>query len=85
MSSVKLLKKRVKGMVYEVLNDCDYVIVNEGKNADAAESLIDEAVEFHNDMVTKINAAKNKSDFKAITEEVDKKAIDFVKKLNALN
>jgi hypothetical protein len=85
MSSIKLLKKKVKRMVYEVLDDCDYIIVNDGKKADNADKLIDEAVDFHDQMVKKIAAAKNRADFKAVKEELDKKEEDFVKKLNALN
>jgi hypothetical protein len=85
MASKRLLKKRVRNMVFEVLNDCDYVIVNDGKNADKADKLIDEAVDFHDDIIAKINAAKEKKDFNTIREALDKGSEDFVKKLNDLN
>ncbi len=71
-------------MVYEILNECDYVIVSEGKNADAADKLIDEAVDFHNQMNEKITGANSKIEFRGIVEEIEKKSEDFVKKLNSL-
>ena len=84
MASKKDLKKRVKRMVYEVLNDCDYVIVNDGKNADKADQLSDDAVDFHDEVIAKINAAKSKKELNAIVETLKKGGEDFVKKLNAL-
>jgi len=83
MASKKLLKKRVKRIVYEVLDSCDYHIVNEHPKADEADSLIDEAVDFHDGIVNKINEANSKKEFKAITEEVDKANRTFTDKLNS--
>lgn len=84
MASKKLLKKRVKRKVYEVLDTCDYHIVNEHPSADAADKLIDEAVDFHDKMVFRINNANNKKDFNEISSEVDKAIVDFTEKLNGL-
>ena len=84
MASKKVLKKRVKGMVFEILNECDFIVINDGKNADKADSLMDEAVDFHDDVISKINVAKTKKEFNAIVEGMDKSNIDFIKKLNAL-
>lgn len=84
MASKRLLKKKMKRMVYEILDECDYVLVSGGKNADAADELIDEAVDFHNAMNEKISAANSKADFRSIVEEIDKSSKDFVKKLNGL-
>lgn len=84
MASKKVLKKRVKGMVFEILNECDFVVINDGENAGKADSLMDEAVDFHDDVISKINTAKTKKDFNVIIEGMDKANIDFIKKLNAL-
>lgn len=84
MASKKVLKKKVKGMVFEILNDCDYIIVNDGKNAEKADELIDEAVDFHDEVISKINSAKTKKDYNEINESLGKANIDFVKKLNSL-
>ena len=85
MASKRLLKKRVRRMVFEILNDCDYVVVSGGKNADKADKLIDEAVDFHDDIIAKINKATSKKEFTEILGQLDKSGEDFVKKLNALN
>ena len=84
MASKRLLKKKMKRMVYEILDECDYVLVSDGKNADAADKLIDEAVDFHNEMNEKIAGANSKADFRSIVEEINKRSEDFVKKLNSL-
>ncbi len=84
MASKRLLKKKMKRMVYEILDECDFVLVSEGKNADVADKLIDEAVDFHNQMNEKIGAANSKAEFRGIVEEIEKKSVDFVKKLNSL-
>ena len=82
MASKKLLKKRVKRIVYEVLDSCDYHVVNEHPKADAADKLMDDAVDFHDSMIQKINAANSKKDFREITAAVDKANVDFTDKLN---
>jgi len=84
MSSIKDLKRKIKGMVIAVLDECDYVMANNDKKADAADKLIDEAVDFHDAMISKIGQAKSKADYRAIREEVSKNEVDFVKKLNKL-
>ena len=84
MASKRLLKKKMKRMVYEILDECDYVLVSGGKNADAADKLIDEAVDFHNQMNEKIAGANSKAEFRGIVEEIEKKSVDFVQKLNSL-
>jgi len=84
MASKKLLKKRVKRIVYEVLDSCDYHIVNENPSADKADKLIDDAVDFHDDIIKRINAANSQKEFREISAEVDKANTDFTDKLNGL-
>lgn len=85
MASKRLLKKKIRNMVFEVLNECDYVIVHGGGDADSADALMDEAVDFHDEVIGKINRAENKKDFKEIMSELNKVGLDFTKKLNALH
>lgn len=84
MASKKVLKKKVKGMVFEILNDCDFITMTDSKNAEKADNLMDEAVDFHDEIISKINNAKTKKDYNEIKESLGKAEIDFVKKLNAL-
>lgn len=84
MASKRLLKKRVKRIVYEILDSCDYLIVNNHPSADAADKLIDEAVDFHETTIVRINSANDKKDFNTIAADVDKVNVDFTDKLNKL-
>ena len=84
MASKRNIKKDVKQMVYDIMDECDYVIVSGDKNAPAATKLMDEVVGFYETMVPKINAAKNNADFKSVRAEIETKAIDFVEKMNKL-
>ena len=84
MASVRLLKKKVKRIVIEVLDDCDYIVENNGPKADKAEALMDEAVDFFNETIDKVGSAKSKSDYQKIKEEVDKKEEEFLEKLNKI-
>lgn len=84
MASRKLLKKKMKSRVYDVLNECDYHIVHNTPSADSADKLIDEAVDFHDAMVKKLADAKTKKEFREIAEELEKMNKTLTDKLNAL-
>jgi hypothetical protein len=84
MASKKDLKKDVKKLVNDVMDECDYIIITGGKNADAAEKLIDEVVGWYHSVIPKIVAAKSKKDFSGLREDIVKKGEDYVKKINSL-
>lgn len=84
MASRRLLKKRIKNLVYEVLDSCDYHMVNNTDSADKADAMIDEAVGFHEAMIARIGEAKTKSDFRSIAAELDKVNAEYTKQLNEL-
>jgi hypothetical protein len=84
MASKKNIKKDVKQMVYDIMDQCDYVLVSRGKGAEKASELIDDAVIFYETIVPKINLAKNNSDFKSVRAEIEEKAIRFVTEMNKL-
>lgn len=84
MASKRLLKKKLKRIVYEVLDGGDYLIETGSKYADKADEMMDEAVDFYDETLKKINSAKLKKDFKEIGESVEKAAKDFTDKLNSL-
>ncbi len=85
MASKRDLKKRVRRVVFEVLNGCDEIIVGDGKDADKADKLIDEAVDFHDDIIAKIIKAGSKKEFNAILEEFNKGQEALAKKLEGLS
>jgi len=85
MASKRDLKKRIKGVIYEVFDECDYIMLNSKENADAAEALIDEAADFYLEMMEKINEAKVHADYNAIRSLLAAKEQEFVDRLNELN
>ena len=84
MASKRLLKKRVNRIVVDLLDDCDYLIVNEAPNADEADKLIDDAVAFYEDVLNNINKAEDKKAFREIVEAVDMNEKAFIERLNKL-
>ena len=84
MASKKILKIRIKSLVYDVLDSCDYHMVNNTESADKADAMIDEAVGFHERMITRLGEAKTAKDFREIAEELNKVNGEFADKLNAL-
>ena len=88
------MKRKIITIDQEKCNGCEACIPNcpegaiqmiDDKKTEKADKLIDEAADFQDEILGRINAAKVKADFKSIKEDIEKKAIDFVTKLNALN
>ena len=85
MASKRNIKKAVKDVVYDIMDECDYVIVSGSSKSKEANDLMDETVVFYEDSMTKINAAKSKKEFAILRPELEKKAQDFRNKINAIN
>jgi hypothetical protein len=84
MASKKSIKKDVNNMVYDVVDECFMAMMMNAQTTESAEKLIDEAAEFQDSMLEKINRANGKADYKSIRGEMEKAAITFVTKLNEL-
>lgn len=84
MASRRILKKRVKRVVIEILDLCDYIVVSNGPNAKKADKLMDDAVDFHDMVMSKINSATDKKAFNEILKEIDEKSKFFEDEVNAL-
>jgi hypothetical protein len=85
MASKRLLKKRLHRIVEDLLDDCDYLIVHDSPNSEAADKLIDEAVDFYEVVLHEIGKAKNKADFRKIVDSITAKEDEFFDRLNQLN
>lgn len=85
MASKRDLKKAVKYMVYDVMDECDYAVVNSEKGNANAEKLMDEAVNFYEDVIAKINSAKTAAEFKSVKATIDGKYAFFTEGLNEIN
>ena len=84
MASKREIKKAVKEMVYDIMDECDYHVVSEKKNAEAAEDLMDEVVGYHEMMMAKIRVTKDKAGFRALRAQLEEDASDFVRRINEL-
>ena len=85
MASKRTIKRDVNHMVYDIVDECYVIMMINSDNTAAAEGLIDSAAGFQDEMLERINAAKGKEEFRGIRSDIEKAAIDFVTKLNALN
>lgn len=84
MASRRILKRNLNNMVFDVVEECFTIQLMDETKAKDADAIIDEAANFQDTMLTKINVAKNKADFRPINSEIETAAISFVNKLNAL-
>lgn len=85
MASKRSIKKDLNYMVFDIWDECFILMDINSANKEAAEQLIEDAADFQDEMLEKVNAAKGKADYKVIREGMSKAAIDFVNKLNELS
>jgi hypothetical protein len=85
MANKRNLKKNINSLVFDVIDECIYIQEINPEKFDACEKLIDQAVNYYNDALSKINAAKVKIDFRAVATDLDNHAEKFIEDLNNLN
>lgn len=84
MSSKKNLKKAIKQMVFEVVEECYTVQLFDESKSEASEKLINDAIIYLNNVISEINAANDRKAFKAIEEKAEQKADEWLEALNKL-
>ena len=72
-------------MVFDVVEECFSVQLYNGAKTEVTNKLIDEVVDFRDDIAAKIHAAKTKKEFQALRAEVEEAAVDFTHKINELH
>ncbi len=85
MANKRDLKKQINAMIVDVIDECIYIQETKEKKSDAAEALIEEVIAVYNDLLERINRAKNKGDFKSIIQDFEEKSDTLLDKLNSLN
>jgi hypothetical protein len=85
MASKKTLKKSLNNMVFDIVEECFSIQLWAPEKSAQAETIIDDAADFQDQMLEKINSAKSKKDFKPIREQLENSAVTFIEKLNNLN
>jgi hypothetical protein len=88
MASKRVLKKNMNYLFGDLIDECYlWMLVNPEKDSTKANEIIDEAVEYYDDVMSKIasrdieNANKY---FNLLNTEVEEKATELVEKINAL-
>ncbi len=80
-----MLKKQINAMIIDVIDECIYIQEVNDDKAEAAEGLIEEVISMYNELLSRMNSGKTKSDFKAIVADFDQKSDELLDKLNGLN
>ncbi|HLP54131.1 MAG TPA: hypothetical protein VK151_03845 [Fluviicola sp.] len=84
MASKRTIKKQLNGMIFDVVDECFSVQLYKTSQTEVTNKLIDEALDYRDQVLAQIHQAKSKKDFPAIHEQLEDKAIYFVEKLNGL-
>ncbi len=84
MANKRDLKKALNNMVYELVDECYSIQLYAPEKAEASDKVITETASFHETALSKIGKAKNKAEFKAIIEEIEKNADILFDKVNDL-
>lgn len=89
MSSIRDLKKNINEVFADLIESAYLLkVTNETASDDKVESLVDEAIERFDQLVTKINQKKvenRKAHFKEVRADFEKYTEQLVEKINSLN
>lgn len=85
MASRKDLKRNLNNMIFDIVDECFTIQLNDPSKTDKADKVIDAAADFQDEILVRINAAKTKADFRPILDQIEKAHVDFINKLNGLN
>jgi hypothetical protein len=85
MANKRTLKKALNEMVIDVVDECFTIQLLDATKVDVSNKLIDEAVDYLDETLSQISAAKHRLDFKPIISQFQEKSKYFVEQLNSLN
>lgn len=84
MANKRDLKKALNFMIEEVIHESFMNQSYDPKLTDATNQIIVDAIGFNNTALSKISAAKNKSEMKPIIAEITSTSVQLFEKLEAL-
>jgi len=84
MASKRTIKKQLNGMIFDVVDECFSVQLYKEKKTEETNKLIDEALDFRDEVLARIHQAKTKKDYPAIYGQLEDKGVYFVEQLNGL-
>lgn len=92
MANKRNIKKDINSVLGNVLEECySEMLNNPGVKEKEINTIIDDAVDLADDLISRVNnaktieAKKRKTHFKKISDELEEKAIGFIEKLNKLS
>lgn len=92
MANKRNIKKDINSVLGNVLEECySEMLNNPGVKEKEINTIIDDAVDLADDLISRVNNAKTievkkrKPHFKKIADELEEKAIGFIEKLNKLS
>lgn len=84
MASKRTIKKQLNGMIFDVVDECFSLQLYKEKKTEETNKLIDEALDFRDEVLTRIHQAKSKKDFPSIYNQLEDKGVYFVEQLNGM-
>lgn len=84
MASVRGLKKEVNNMIFDVVEECYSIQLLDPSKKEKTDAFIDDAADYMNAFSTKVNAASNKKEYRALVAEVEELAEEWIERLNKL-
>ncbi|TNE53314.1 MAG: hypothetical protein EP338_12325 [Bacteroidetes bacterium] len=84
MASKKDFKKYLNNMVNFIVEECYHIQLSDPKKEKASDALIEEAVDFHFDLIQKVQTAKTKKDYAPLREAIEAKEDYFLDAVNKL-
>ena len=84
MASKRNLKKHISTMVEEVLDECVYIQDFNPTKIETTEEMIEDILDWEEEILHKIHVAKTKKDFAPIRASIIKTEDDFIEKLNKM-
>ena len=85
MGNKRILKKGLNEMVFDIVDECYFIQISDPNKLKATEKLITEVADFQDDVLSKMNKAKGKKEFRVIFTQIETKSDYFVDALNSLN
>ncbi len=85
MASIRIMKKKLNEMVNELVEEAFSAQMEDSSLTDKSEALIDKIVEFHEEMLGRLYAAKSKKDLSGFNEEVEERGYNLFQDLMNLH
>ena len=84
MASKRIFKKNLDKIVIDALEECYSAQLYNASKTEVSNKLIDEIVDFRDEMGVKIHQAKTKKEFAMISDEIENANENFVEKIHKL-